>query len=150
MNSRGWYLEKQPSQQRVAEIKGEFQSLNEELRQLCTREDLQPYFSKSPCLADETTLEQLADKSRITAAEKVALNTARIESAEINKRWTETIRNGEPQRAGLVIPIREAAQAEQDKNALDFYEGRITRGEYNKHRQEIAAKAKERLRLAGG
>jgi len=53
------------------------------------------------------------------------------------------VRNG-----NSVALIRERSTSELDKVSLDFYEGRITRGEYNKKRREIAQQVKEQIRVA--
>jgi hypothetical protein len=62
MNAQGWSLRQQPS---TEQGKAAMDALVQEARQLCTRSDLQPLFSKTACLPEDTTLEQMADKSRI-------------------------------------------------------------------------------------
>jgi hypothetical protein len=76
MNAQGWSLQQQPS---TEQGKAAMDALVQEARQLCTRSDLQPHFSKTPCMPEDTTLEQMADKSRISASEKVALDEVRTE-----------------------------------------------------------------------
>jgi hypothetical protein len=68
------------------QAKAAFDSLNNEVLELCAREDLQPHWSKTPCKPDDTTLEQMADKSRITNVEKVALSKANAENKRIVKK----------------------------------------------------------------
>jgi hypothetical protein len=107
----------------VAEMKGALESIIDETRQLCVRKDLQPYFRKTSCKPEETTPEQLKDKSRFTDPEKAALNMLRTEMASIQKKWIEFARIVDPQNAKAVIPLRDAAIADQDKNALISLKG---------------------------
>lgn len=140
-------LQQKPSKEQQladnAQAKAAVDALTDELRQMCSRDDLQAYYSKTSCLPAETTLQQKADKSRITNTEKVALNKVRIEVAQINKKMDDIIRQFDPKNADAIIARREQAVTEQDELALDFYEGRITRGEYNKQREEITKRLKD-------
>jgi predicted aspartyl protease len=114
-------------------------SFKSEILAVCAREDLQPHFSKSPCNPEDTTLEQMADKSRITNAEKVALSKANAEVKRIVKETFDIFRPYYPQ----LVASAKAQREELDKVTVDFYEGRITRGEYNKRRMEISKKLGE-------
>ena len=125
------------------QVKAAVDALTDELRQMCSRDDLQPYYSKTPCLPAETTIEQMADESRITDAEKVALNKVRVEVAQINKKMDDIIRQYDPKNADAIITRRERAVTEQNDLALEFYEGRTTRGEYNRQRAEITKRLKD-------
>jgi hypothetical protein len=143
---------KQASSQQLAaqvavndQAKAAVETVNSEFLELCAREDLRPYYSKTPCKPEDTTLEQMADNSRITNPEKVALNKVRDGIKRLSKEMDDVIRQYNPQLATSIIARREQATTDQDKIALDFYEGRITRGEYNKRRQEISKKLKDDL-----
>jgi hypothetical protein len=149
MNARGWYLQDKGQQEATAQtMKNGWESLIEEKRQLCAREDLQPHFSKTRCKPEDATLEQLADKSRITPSEKEVFLKAKSEAAAIDKRMNEYLRQSDPRNGNTVALARERTIAELDKIALDFYQGRITRGEYNKKRREIAQQGIEQVRVA--
>src|SRR5262249_33371674 len=123
------------------QAKAAYNSLSNELDALCVRADLQPHFSKTPCKPEDTTLEQMTDKSHITNAEKVALSKAWTESGRISKKMLAILRQFNPQYASLMAAHRQ----EMEKEAADFYEGLITRGEYNKRRMEIWNKLREDL-----
>jgi predicted aspartyl protease len=156
MNSRGYTLVS--SEQLAAtnnqinatnnQAKAALASVNSELLELCAREDLRPYFSKTSCKPEETTLGQMADNSRITNAEKVALSTVRTESKRLVK-VDDIFRQYGPEVAPSVIARREQTTTELDKLTQNFYDGRITRGEYNKRRMEIANKLKQDLATLG-
>jgi clan AA aspartic protease (TIGR02281 family) len=121
------------------QAKEAFASIKSELLALCAREELQPHFGKSPCNPEDGTLEQMADKSRITDAEKVALNKAHTESKRLVDKMVDILQQYNPQ---LALSIK-AERRELDKVTVDFYEGRITRGEYNKGRLEISNKLRD-------
>ena len=145
MNARGWYLQDKRQQEAMIQAtKNGWEALLEEQRQLCTRNDLQPHYSKTPCRPEDATLEQVADKSRITPSEKEALSKAKSEIIPINKRISDYLRQNYPNGNSIAL-LREHAMTELDKVSLDFYEGRITRGEYNKKRRDIAQQAREQL-----
>jgi predicted aspartyl protease len=112
-------------------------AVNKQALAYCASEELQPHFSKSPCNPVETTPEQMADKSRITDDEKVAFSKARSESKTFAKERDDIFRQYYPQFAPSVIAQRQQLSIEQDSVSEDFYQGRITRGDYNKRRMEI-------------
>jgi hypothetical protein len=150
MNALGWTLTRQdsnsPQQQANNEqAKAAMAAVDAEAQQICARPDLQAYYSKTPCKPIDATLEQMADKSKITEAEKVAMNKVRTEFRTISNKGNDVIRQYNPQNAATIIARRDQATVAQDQNALDFYEGRITRGEYNKRRAEIAKKLADDL-----
>jgi hypothetical protein len=149
MNAQGWYLGDQRQLQAAAQTtKAGWDAFTEELRELCSREEFQPHFNRSPCKAEDTTLEQMADKSRITPSEKEALSKYKAEYAAIQKRINEYVRQNDPRRANSLLAIRERTSADLDKLAMDFYAGRITRGEYNSKRRDIAQQSAEQWRVA--
>jgi hypothetical protein len=93
-------------------------------------------------------LEQIADKSRITPIEKEALSKSRTEVAAIGKRMNDYLRQNDHRNGNSIALVRERMTAELDKVSLDFYEGRITRGEYNKKRRDITQQGTEQIRVA--
>jgi len=131
MSAQGYTLQQkaslaeQAAQQAATkdQAKAAIESINSEMVEVCAREDLRPYYSKTSCKAEDTTLAQMADRSRITNDEKVAMNEARVEVKRINKEVEDAIRQYSPQVASSTIARREQASAEQDKNNEDFYEG---------------------------
>jgi predicted aspartyl protease len=139
MNSRG-YTQSSSERQAAAldQAKAALDSAYSEERALCASEELQPHWSKTPCNPRDTTLEQMADKSRITNAEKVALSKVRAEDKRVTKKLADITRQYYPELAPSINARREQANTEMDNLSGDFYEGRITRGEYNKRRMEVS------------
>jgi hypothetical protein len=136
MNARGWTLTEKTSPAGSTPYSDALQALKAEGDALCDREDLQPFYKKSPCKASEPTLEQLADRSKITPVEKVALTKVRAAIRELNKKYEETNRQYNPQTGYALAENIAKGTATGEKIALEFYEGRITRGEFNKRRKE--------------
>ena len=58
------------------------------------------------------------------------------------------VRQSDPRHGNAVALVRERMEADLDKISLDFYEGRITRGEYNKWRRDLSQQGREQIRLA--
>jgi predicted aspartyl protease len=142
MTAQGYTLVKQAS---VDQAKTAFNTINSEMLAFCASEEVQPYFSKTPCKSEEISLEQIADKSRITNDEKVALSKVRTEGKKRVKELEDIYRQYDPQHAPSIVARIEQSTTEQDSLAENFYEGRITWGEYNKRRMEIGRKLKQDL-----
>ena len=142
MSAHGYSLQKQAT---VEQAKAAFDAVDREWLAFCASEELQPHFSKTPCKPGDTTLQQMSDKSRITNAEKVALSEVRTETKKLAKETDEIIRQYYPELAPSIIGLSQQPRTEQDSLAEDFNDGRITRGEYNKHRMEISNKLKREL-----
>ena len=124
-------------------------ALVQEAQQLCTRPDLQPHFSKTPCKPEDTTLEQMADKSHISASEKVALDQVRTEALQIFKKTEDLIQQYNPQNAPPIIARLERVKTDGDKLTLEFYDGHITRGEFNTRRKEMVQHLRDDLANPG-
>jgi hypothetical protein len=85
------------------------------------------------------TFEQLADTSKISPETKAIFVELRTsvdaltnESLELQRKYRGVVG---AKRADLYITT---AKVQNDKNNLDLYDGRITWGEYNRRRQDIA------------
>jgi hypothetical protein len=138
MTSQGWSSEKQVSQEEQETIKEVQKRFAPQFAALCTRPDLQIHYRKTSCNPEDATLEQLADTSRISGPEKVALANFRAARDAINKQFEDAIRQTNPQAASWLIRGFEMQQAQGDRLLLEFYEGRTTRGEYNKARRDLS------------
>jgi hypothetical protein len=142
MNARGWSLQ---DKVQFAAVKNDLDALNAEGRQICQRDDLRAHYSKTACDAKETTLEQMADKSKISPAEKEAYLKARSEQAAILKRRIEYVRQHDQAHGNSFAVALEHNQSEIDRAALDLIEGRVTRGEYNRRRHDIVEHTEEQM-----
>jgi hypothetical protein len=142
MASHGWTWQRQPSAEEQAALNEAMDRLTPEYDALCTRPDLQVHFRKTPCNPEDATLEQLADSSRINEPEKIALAKIRTAQESINKQWEEAIAKTSPKLAPDLIGARAATLSKSEKVLLDFYQGHITRGEYNRARKELSPRTR--------
>jgi hypothetical protein len=134
MTAQGYTLHKQATIEQSEAAKKVVES---EMLAFCASEEVQPYYTKTSCKPEDTTPEQIAEKSRITNDEKVALSKVRTEVKKFANEYNEIYRQYFPEAAPTIIARRQQATTEQDSVAEDFYNGRITRGEYNKRRMEL-------------
>jgi hypothetical protein len=138
MNSQGWTEQKKIPPEEYAKLKEVTDDFTPRFRAVCSTLELQPHFRKSSCFPHEATFEQLADSSRINEQEKLALAKTRAVTQALHQLMEHAWSEASPQYATMVIRDHQAIVALYEKASLDFYEGRVTRGEYNRARQEIA------------
>jgi len=136
MNSRGWNLTAK-TETGGTPYADALKAVSSEGQSLCEREEFQAYYRKSPCRAGEPTLEQLADRSKITADERKLLTKVRAEVTELNKKYAAIHRQFNQQTGNALAENIEQGTKAGDKIAFDLFEGRITWGEYNKRRRDV-------------
>lgn len=108
------------------------------MRAACVADDYQPYFKKTACLPGGITEEMLADRTRITAAQKRAAREVFALTHALNEETRRImIESGTPEERARAL----ASQSERDPliSALqeDLLSGRITWGGYNARRLEL-------------
>jgi hypothetical protein len=96
------------------------------------------YYTRTACLADKMTFEELADTSKISSEAKAIFPELRNVVDDVAREYVDLLRKYGgtvgAKRADLYVST---AKVQNDKNNLDLYNGLITWGEYNKRRQEI-------------
>ena len=142
MTSQGWNAQQHIPPDQRTKLKEVVDRFAPQFKDLCARPDLQAHFRKSPCDAEDPSFEQLADGSRISEPEKLALSKLITAVRSLNGQMTGEMRQASPEYAPAVIRQREALLALFEKGSLDFYEGRTTRGEYNKARKDVALRSR--------
>ena len=121
----------------LASARAEIQN---KVKQICNAPENKEYYSKTACLSADITLEQMADPSRITAAQKPVLLKVRTAADALNKQDMKLAREMGGTAGNRIADIYDTYTVPQnDKNTLDLYNGRITWGEYNRKRKEITA-----------
>lgn len=108
------------------------------MRAACVADDYQPYFKKTACLPGGITEEMLADRTRITAAQKRAAREVFALTHALNEETRRImIESGTPEERARAL----ASHSERDPliSALqkDLLAGRITWGGYNARRLEL-------------
>lgn len=143
MNAKGWTLgtrnvSSDQAAQNNAEVEAAFKGITEKQAQQCADPKFEPYYSKTACLADKITFEQLADKSKISPAARAIFVEQRSATDTLNRELLDLQRKYGgamwAKRADLYVAT---AKVQNDKNNLDLYNGQITWGDYNRRRQEI-------------
>lgn len=121
------------SQARNAEIK-------ERSDKLCIDERLKLFFAKTPCNVPELTLQHLTDNSKVTTAEKSVLLQIDAEYITIAQMVAENHRlNTRPESLGAALAnSRMKGRSDAQENLTNLYQGKITWGEYNSQRKELA------------
>lgn len=156
MNAAGWSLQDQksvqPAQQlqqaQFADGQARINQIGAAMKGLCSNPEFQPYFAKSPCSSNDFVLSSMSDKSKITNAEKVALEAAVSAYDKLNLEANDILRKGGAADKVYVRYMEQTVIPASTKNRLDVYEGKITWGDYNKRRQEInRALESERKRI---
>jgi hypothetical protein len=145
MNAAGWSLQDQKSiqpaqQQQQAQVvnnKARLDQLRAEQKGMCSNPAFQPYYAKSPCSTNDLALSSMSDKSKITTAEKVALEAAASTFDKLNFEANNIIRQGNAADKAYVRYVEQTLNPAGTKNRLDLFEGKITWGDYNKRRKEI-------------
>jgi hypothetical protein len=143
MSSLGWRQTSQQSTQPVtgidqaAQLETALEQIIRENQEACKREEYKPLYLKSACKVADITVEQLADTSKISAAEKPLFAKLRPESPARMAKAVIAYRayGGSQGIKGALVLDRTGSLYE--KNAQDLYEGTITWGDYSKRRKEI-------------
>ncbi len=106
---------------------------------LCKRDEYRDIFTKSPCLSTHISLEHLADMSKISPTEKIAMLAFVKEADAINANIDSQRRIGSLNMRKF-YEFRISHQIpKMDENRVNLVTGRITFGEYNKRRKELLA-----------
>ena len=146
MNSKGWSLQSSSSLQQSAaqqrqqaeQNQYQFEMLNQRRTAICQDPSFSAYYSKTPCKASDVSLAQLSDKSKITAAQRNALDLLSPEFSLLRKDVLLAQRNvGGKYNAEKVQALQSAFDAE-DMNRLDLYSGKINWGQFNINRKRIS------------
>jgi hypothetical protein len=151
MNAHGWYLQRQAmGQQQAAQmqpnpLKEASDTFMAELTARCQEPELQPYFAKTSCNALDATLEQLTDSSTITEPQKIALQKNRSEYLEQSRKFIQALRQYGGQKGNAIASLREKIGDQGDAVMLDLYAGKITWGEYNRRRKELAVQGRDKM-----
>jgi hypothetical protein len=125
--------------------------INEEGRELCRKPDLYAYYSWAPCRVREATAEQVADKTKVTQGEKPAFNNAKAQTDALSARFIAAHRQYNEKNGNALAMNIERALASNDVVRQEYLAGRITRGEYNKRRRDIAVESDaEAIRIIRG
>ena len=146
MNAKGWQLQnKEKAEIQVQQQQITTDDKNSELTkaasQVCSNPEFIAYYAKTPCKASEITFSQLADKTKITPSQKIALVKQREAANRLNNLSSQT----QIQLYGAlgqkrVDLFKNSLEPADEKNNLNLYNGLITWGDFNQTRKDNSLK----------
>jgi len=152
MSSRGWSLQNKDAYQaalvqkqaefekKKIEVQPVLKGFNDRRKALCEKQELAQLFLKTPCLPNDINFEQLADSTKITSEQKIALIIYRTEVDASGKEQFNYLRQIGTDADRRWIDFQESQKHEIDKYNLDLFKGEITWGEYNQRRKDSSEK----------
>jgi len=156
MNARGWSLqnkqalENQLQQQQVGQsvaqsrIQADQAKFADKINQICSDPEFKAFYAKTACRQLDITFEQIADNTKITAAQKTALVKQRA-AADVYLKDNMAFQRSLGSRGNKVADLQQNfLMPKSDSIYLDLYNGKITWGEFNKQRKELAIQFRER------
>ena len=158
MYAKGWSLQKtqavqaqiQQQQALQAAVQSQFKSESDEISEqghaICANPDFKLYYAKTACLAQDITFEQLADASKITPTQKVALVKQRAAIAENQKARIDLNSRAGGKAAKIADATITSLIPQNDQNNLELYNGKITWGQYNQRRKDIYLQFMEKIK----
>lgn len=146
MNSKGWSLQSSSNieqsqaqnRQQAESTKYRQEGLTQSRLALCGDSRFEAYFAKTACKISDLSLAQLADGSRVTPAQKKAMDQLSPELNSINRETINLQQSISGKSTGARVSTLQSAFDADEKNRLNLYTGKITWGQYNTTRKEIA------------
>jgi len=133
-----------PTETSMDAFKSQSKLMQEKIKEACLDEKYKLYFSKSPCNASEMNMMYLTDTSKPNAREKEVIRIVDVPFIEITKLHIENYKsNIKPASLGESYGslFAKYSNLSQD-NLLSLYKGKLSWGEYNNIRKDIAQKFK--------
>jgi len=149
MNSKGWaWINRNsvpgsngsPTQQQVSiqTSKNNAEAVNNQMTSLCSAPEYALYYAKSPCTTNVVSMAMMSDKSKITEAEKEALDALSQARDKLFLEWSDIAsKTGNAKDQQIVTYRNNVLLPAAQQNSLELYEGKITWGQYNLRRKEI-------------
>jgi len=114
----------------------EIKIVSDRANQICADPKYSAFYRKTACRGDQITPEQITDASTISPQAKAIFFEVRAKQDAINSEWANLLRKYGGTAGSKRASAYEASIQAQNRNNLSLYNGQITWGEYNKHRQQ--------------
>lgn len=157
MNARGWTLnDKQFQDSANAEKKDSMEQNKARIKAMgeavCSDPQFAQFFAKSSCLNADITLDQLADRSKPTAAQKAVMSPLLKALKSIYAENNAALRRYDGKKGEKLARYDEVVYMPKlEKLYLDLYNGKLTWGDFNRQRKENAEDYKKfKADLYGG
>ena len=146
MNARGWAL---MSISDTRAFNAEVAAAGASIRQACFSEDYSALFSrKMACKPTETTENQMEDRSKISSTEKDQLAKWLALVVDNNAKVASLQRKYNPKSGEVLASDIESGTAEVQANVAQLSAGKITWGDFNKKRLNLAKRMNEAAHVA--
>lgn len=128
-----------------AEVQKKYEEIKNKISSLCNSTELAEYYKKTACNSSDINFAHITDTSKITDLQKEALVKQRINALTIDKMQDDLqlMRGIAGQK--ITDVAKTYVRPENEKNALDLYNGLISWGDYNKKRKEIFTELTNRI-----
>lgn len=121
-----------------------FEAVGVRMRAICVSPENRAYFNKTACLPSGITEEMTKDTSRITKAQKRAAEQVFRATHELNEETRDLmLKSGIPSYMDDAIESRRTIDPAIKDLQNRLLSGKITWGEYNRERRELAARSAE-------
>lgn len=154
MNARGYSIKNQSEvKESAANNSSMFQAISEKIKQdsafRCTNSDYAAIYAKTACKAEDITIEQMSDKSKITPAQKTNFSALRSSIDESLREGVDKDRKyGGPKGVKVGNYVESVYMPKLERLNLDLYNGKITWGDYNKSRKELYSELRKFISTA--
>lgn len=138
LQGKGWYLTDPTHLANINnELSTERANNKRRLEAMCASAEFEPIYAKTPCFANAIEFKFMTDETKITQPQK-----------QVFVKWREAIDASLQQTANLEMRLNGSIgrkyanyslttyKADNDKNNIDLYNGKITWGQYNGRRKE--------------
>ncbi len=158
VQGQGWTVQTKESAQaqsqqqsdlnrKKADYNSTMNALDNQMVQVCAKPEYDLLIKKSPCDSTNISMDQMADDSKIATKLKKKFLAFRKEIQNLSKQKREFLRlNALVDNDRRLADQMESTELDSIGNSLDLHNGKITWGEYNKIRKDIAAKAQAEWR----
>jgi len=103
----------------------------------CKKDELQAFYKKTACHTKDISFEQMTDASKVSDEEKTAIQKARNDIAEFDRRMATVLRQYGGAKGPRLASLIDNLDAASESLMLDLYTQKIAWGDYNKRRKEL-------------
>jgi len=113
-------------------------ALTNKIKSFCLDPEYAAYFAKTFCTPSELSLAMMSDRTKITPAQKTALNAWAQAYDKAVDELNAALALTSPSNKQMAEYNKMIAFPAAQKNRLELFEGKITWGVYNRKRKEIS------------
>ena len=127
-----------PAQSDMPSPRDTVNALTNKIKYLCIEPEYAVYFAKTFCTPSELSLTMMSDRTKISQAQKIALNAWAQAYDKFADELNEALALTSAANKQMADYNKTIAFPAAQKNRLELYEGKITWGVYNRKRKDIS------------